>query len=177
MKSPTGTIRRVEVDEVDEGLRKDLCLVSPTKGSLKLMRTNAGVLVTGTLTHMVESTCSRCLETVTREQVIKLNDEFVPVVDVDTGLPVPEPDDVDVFRIRPDHILDLTEAIRQYAILESPMQTLCEEECKGLCSECGAKLNEGPCGCQSAAGSASKTAFGSLLANRMRAAGFEREEE
>ncbi len=177
LKSPTGTIRRVEVDEVDEGLKKDLRLVSATKGSLKLMRTNAGILVTGTLTHVVETDCTRCLETITRKQVIKLNDEFVPVVDVDTGLPAPRPDDADAFRIRPDHVLDLTEAIRQYAILESPLQTLCREDCKGLCSDCGANLNEGPCGCQSAADSAPKTPFGSLLADRMREAGFEPEEE
>jgi len=28
-----------------------------------------------------------------------------------------------------------------------PLKPLCREECKGLCSRCGADLNQGPCGC------------------------------
>ncbi|MGI5837616.1 MAG: YceD family protein [Chloroflexota bacterium] len=179
LKSPTGTVRKVEVDEVDEDLRKDLRLVSATKGTLRLMRTTAGILVTGKLRHKVEATCSRCLETYIRDQVIELNDEFVPVVDVNSGLPAPEPADADAFRITPNHLLDLTEAIRQYAILEAPFSPLCDENCRGLCSNCGANLNTGPCGCQPAAEEEEtpKSAFGSLLEERMREAGFEPKEE
>lgn len=177
LKAPTGTIRRVEVDELDEDLQPDLHLVSATKGSLRLMRTSAGILVTGKLTHRVEAACSRCLESFERDQAIELNDEFVPVVDVNTGLSAPEPADAEAFRLTPDHLLDLTEAIRQYAILESPLSPLCDENCKGLCSSCGANLNIGPCGCQSTAEDTPKSAFGALLAERMRQAGFEPEEE
>lgn len=178
LKAPTGTIRRVEVDEVDEDLQKDLRLVSATKGALRLMRTTAGILVTGKLRHKVEVICSRCLETFERDQVIELNDEFVPVVDVNSGLPAPEPADTDAFRLTPDHMLDLTEAIRQYAILEAPLNPICDEKCRGLCSSCGANLNIGPCGCQPAEKEDSpQSPFGSLLAERMREAGFEPKEE
>ncbi|HEX2988610.1 MAG TPA: DUF177 domain-containing protein, partial [Chloroflexota bacterium] len=61
LKAPTGTIRRVEVDELDPELAADLHLVSPIRGSLKLMRTTAGVLVEGKLTYEIELNCSRCL--------------------------------------------------------------------------------------------------------------------
>jgi uncharacterized protein len=30
-----------------------------------------------------------------------------------------------------------------------PLQPLCRRECKGLCPQCGANLNEGECGCGS----------------------------
>ncbi len=177
LKAPTGTVRRVEVDELDQDLAADLRLVSATKGSLRLMRTTAGILVTGNLTHAVEATCSRCLETFTRTQTIELNDEFVPVVDVNSGVPLPEPVDPDAFRLRPDHVLDLTEAIRQYAILEAPLQPICQENCKGLCVSCGENLNLGPCRCEPEPGGPPEGTLGRLLADRMREAGFKPEEE
>lgn len=177
LKAPTGTLRRVEVDDLDADLAADLRLVSSTVGSLRLMRTSAGILVTGTLTHRVESTCSRCLETFVRSQTIELNDEFVPVMDVSTGAPLPEPDDPEAFRLTPEHLLDLNEAIRQYAILEEPLQFLCRDDCRGLCSDCGANLNLGLCGCQPAPSGAPSGTLGSLLAERMRQAGFKPKEE
>ncbi|HEX2924435.1 MAG TPA: DUF177 domain-containing protein [Chloroflexota bacterium] len=177
LKAPTGTIRRVEVDELDPELAADLHLVSPIRGSLKLMRTTAGVLVEGKLTYEIELNCSRCLEPFSRTQVIELDDEFVPVVDVSTGIALPEPEDLDAFRLTPDHVLDLTEAIRQYVIVESPLQPLCEEECKGLCSQCGANLNLGPCDCQQLASSVPQGNLGVLLAERLRQAGFKPEQE
>jgi len=32
--------------------------------------------------------------------------------------------------------------------MEIPFKPLCSESCKGLCSECGADLNIGDCGCE-----------------------------
>ncbi len=177
LKAPTGTIRRVVVDEQDPELAADLHLVSPIRGSLKLMRTTAGILVEGKLTYEVELTCSRCLEPFSRTQVIELDEEFVPVVDVTTGIALPEPEDLDAFRLTADHVLDLSEAIRQYVILESPLQPLCNEGCKGLCSQCGANLNLGSCECQLAAAGAPEGTLGALLAERLRQAGFKPEQE
>ena len=31
--------------------------------------------------------------------------------------------------------------------LNIPSKVLCREDCKGLCSQCGKNLNQGPCGC------------------------------
>ncbi len=177
LKAPTGTVRRVEVEETDPELAAELHLVSPTRGRLRLMRTAAGILVAGTLKHRVEETCSRCLETFTREQVIELNEEFVPVIDVFTGLAAAEPLDADAFRLTPDHMLELDEAIRQYGILEDPLQPLCSPGCKGLCSSCGANLNLGPCGCEAGERPSPTGSFGTLLAERLRQAGFQPEQK
>lgn len=177
LKADTGTVRRVEVNELDPDLAADLHFVSPTVGSLRLMRTSAGILVTGKLTQRVEATCSRCLETFVREQTIEIDDEFVPVVDVNTGLGLPEPSDIDAFRVTSDHVLDLREAIRQYAIVESPLQPLCDEGCRGLCPSCGANLNLGACGCQPVPAAPPKGSLGALLLERLREAGFKPEQE
>ncbi len=177
LKSAVGTKRKVEVDELDESLSQDLNLKSPTRGSLRLMRTPAGILVTGTLTHEVEDTCSRCLEPFVRTQTIELDEEFLPIVDVTTGIPLEESGDPDAFKLTSQHLLDLDEAIRQYAILESPLRPLCREDCKGLCSVCGANLNLGPCRCQTEGDEGPRGAFGELLAERIRQAGLKTEEE
>ena len=43
---------------------------------------------------------------------------------------------------------DLTDDIRQNIILNLPMKLLCRESCKGLCTNCGANLNEKQCDCK-----------------------------
>ena len=177
LKASTGTVRRLEIDELDPQLAADLNLVSSTKGSLRLTRTPAGILVTGGLSHQIESQCSRCLEPFVREQAIELNDEFVPVVDVVTGLPSARPDDPDAFTLTPDHMLDLGEAIRQFAILDDPLQPLCRIDCRGLCPRCGVNLNLGPCNCQQASAEEPQGVLGTLLMERMRQAGFQPEQE
>jgi len=45
--------------------------------------------------------------------------------------------------------LDLRDEARELLILELPMAPLCREDCRGLCTRCGADLNLGPCGCVS----------------------------
>jgi uncharacterized protein len=75
-------------------------------------------------------------------------EQFNPTVDVLTGLPMPPFDEEEIFPIDEHHLVDLTEAIRQNVLLALPMVTLCREDCKGLCPQCGHDLNLGPCECQ-----------------------------
>lgn len=44
--------------------------------------------------------------------------------------------------------INLTDDIRDYAILSVPMKILCDEDCKGLCYKCGANLNYESCSCE-----------------------------
>ena len=41
--------------------------------------------------------------------------------------------------------IDLAEHLREAAILARPMVPLCRPDCRGLCAQCGADWNEGPC--------------------------------
>jgi uncharacterized protein len=43
--------------------------------------------------------------------------------------------------------IDLKPDVVDYAFLAIPMKKLCREECKGLCSGCGANLNRETCSC------------------------------
>lgn len=42
---------------------------------------------------------------------------------------------------------DLAPHVREAVLLEEPIQLLCGPDCRGLCAQCGADLNQGPCGC------------------------------
>ena len=48
----------------------------------------------------------------------------------------------------PDLQLDLAQLAREDIILALPSKLLCKEDCKGLCPQCGANLNDAPCQCK-----------------------------
>lgn len=58
--------------------------------------------------------------------------------------------------------IDLSEAVRESALLEIPQRSLCRPDCRGLCRACGKNLNEGACGCPPAAAPAQPSPFGVL---------------
>ncbi len=120
---------------------------SLVQGNVRLMRTNRSILVKGALETDVELTCSRCLSPFRRSLKMNIEDEYYPTTDVDTGVAIAVPDEPGCFTIDGNHILDLTEAVRQYALLAIPMKPLCKENCAGLCPFCGQNFNRGPCGC------------------------------
>ena len=56
-------------------------------------------------------------------------------------------DNLDIVLLE-DGKVDVGDLARTEFILEMDIQTLCSEDCKGLCSRCGADLNLGPCSCK-----------------------------
>ncbi len=51
----------------------------------------------------------------------------------------------------PSPLLDTRPLIVEQMQLNVPMKSLCREDCAGLCADCGADLNAGPCECRPAA--------------------------
>ena len=106
------------------------------------VRNTAGVLVmTGELTTRLHGSCDRCAREFERELVIPL--EVVLVERLET-------DDYDnpwLFELK-DGKADLDEILTTAVVLNMDSKLLCSEECKGMCSKCGADLNLGPCGCK-----------------------------
>jgi len=120
---------------------------SLVQGEVRLMRTDQGILAKGSLHTEVEISCSRCLSLFDCPLTLDIEEEYFPTTDVMTGAALPLPDEPGSFTIDERNILDLTEAIRQYALLAIPMKPLCAEDCAGLCPTCGANLNQAPCNC------------------------------
>lgn len=57
-------------------------------------------------------------------------------------------EDNDEIVLLEDGQADVGDLARTAFILGMDSKTLCSEDCKGLCSRCGADLNLGPCSCQ-----------------------------
>jgi len=143
LKASIGSIRNYELNEVVD-IANGSSLV---QGKISLMRTDRSILVKGVLHTEVEVTCSRCLSLFSYPLTLNVEEEYFPTTDVVSGASLPLPEEPGCFTIDEHHILDLTEAIRQYVLLATPMKPLCREDCAGLCPHCGHNLNQGPCGC------------------------------
>ena len=46
--------------------------------------------------------------------------------------------------------LDTDKLLHNEVLINWPMRVLCKEDCKGICSRCGANLNQGSCVCDTA---------------------------
>lgn len=148
MKAAVGTSLEYDIHEEDIQLDEDLNVVGPIDGRVRIRRTNQGLLVDGWVDLTLELPCTRCLKTFEQSMHIPFMEQFYPTVDILTGVALPPSEEEDAFPIDDHHQVDLTEAIRQQVLLALPMITLCSEDCKGLCSQCGHDLNLGPCDCQ-----------------------------
>ena len=137
LKEPIGSTRSYVLDEAIPPLVDD----EPGRiaGQVHLLRADRAVLVSAILETDATCTCSRCLEPYRQPVSVSLEEEFSPVIDINTGAALRLEDDRDsVFTIDENHILDLTEAVRQYIIMSLPMKPLCRVECGGICPSCGA---------------------------------------
>ncbi len=148
MKAPVGTSFESNIDEENIQLDDDLKVIGPLTGHVRMRRTNQGLLVDGWVDLSLELSCNRCLKIFEQPMHITFEELFFPTVDVISGLPLPPIDEEEVFPIDAHHQVDLTEAIRQHVLLDLPMVTLCQEDCAGLCPQCGHDLNLGPCKCK-----------------------------
>lgn len=149
MKSPVGTSFVADFQEEDKvTLDDDLKVVGPVEGHTRMRRTNQGLLVDGWVDLTLELSCTRCLKDFEQPMHVTFEEQFYPTVDVVTGMPLPAFDKEEIFPIDDHHLLDLTEAVRQNTLLALPMVTTCQEDCKGLCSQCGQDLNLGSCECK-----------------------------
>lgn len=127
----------------------DAAALSDLRGSAHMLRTDRGLLITVDAHARIQGTCSRCLAAVQSPIEIGFQEEFIPLVDPVFGTHISAAEAEDSFVIDADLMLDLGEALRQYALMSCPSKPLCRSDCAGLCPTCGANLNEGPCSCQS----------------------------
>lgn len=145
LKAPVGTVRSSDFSELVSELAAELGLQGPIEGSIRLMRTTHGILADCRYRAEIERECGRCLDPAWSVIEHEFRQEFLPSTDIITGLPDQTVADLEEPRIDPNHILDLTDEVRQDILLEQPLQPLCRTDCAGLCVECGQDLNDARC--------------------------------
>lgn len=135
----------LEIDLLDTGVDQYVP-TTPISWSVSISNTGENLVVLGHASMSGTTSCARCLEEVEYE----LDGEIEGYVFLDE--PTPEQTegfDVDEYVVLDDDkVIDLEPMIRAALCLDAPLIPLCDDDCKGLCPECGANLNEGPCSCE-----------------------------
>ena len=162
LHAPVGTTRSYPLDEHEPELAEELGLMTPVVGTLKLTRTSHGILADVSYTVDVEQECGRCLDPARSTIKSEVSEEFLPSLNIVTGLPETMDADPDEPRVSANHELDVTDIIRQDIVVQSPLQPLCRSDCPGLCPSCGLELQLGPCGCSENAEAPSDDQLGRL---------------
>jgi len=144
LRSTPGTARRYEVHAATLEIADDLRLAAPIEGEVRLASTGRSILATAELTTALDERCSRCLAPVATPVHVSLQEEALPSIDIDTGLPVDTAAEPDALRLDDHHELDLQESVREAISLAEPIVPLCRPDCRGLCPRCGTDLNDDP---------------------------------
>ena len=111
--------------------------LSPVKVKGTVTSQKDGFLVKGAGSVSVTMLCCRCLKPVPTEVHFELEELFAL-----TG----KEQEKETETFSGDTIC-LDQVVERSILTALPMKVLCEDNCKGLCPQCGKDLNEGPCGC------------------------------
>lgn len=143
LAEPVGTERRFDVAGATVRLADDLRLVGPLEGTVRIARTNRGVIVEARFDTTIAGTCARCLRDVEIPIAVEIAEEALPSVDLLSGRSVDRSPEPEVTRLNAHHELELGPLVADAISLAEPIAPLCEPACPGLCSTCGERLGPG----------------------------------
>jgi len=140
-----GAVREYAIDEVDVDPGEGLVATEPVSGTLRLSRTNRGLIVDARLRTALAGECARCLRPLMTPIGFRIEEEVLPTIDFASGAPVvlEEDEDPETPRLTDHHELEMRPLVLEAISLEEPIAPVCEPDCPGLCTECGERLEVG----------------------------------
>ena len=106
-------------------------VTGPIRYDLRAEKVSAELLVQGEVAVELEVECSRCAEFYsTTVRVLS----FLRAYEIKEKV----------------ESVDVTPDLREDLLIELPAYPVCSATCRGLCPQCGANLNQGPCACRPA---------------------------
>lgn len=128
---------------------KNCRITGNIQGDLTVTREFDNIRVTGRVSAPLALSCSRCLADYTSF----VDTNFTIFFRKETATTIASEDELELGEMdllsssyTGDEI-DLTHEIEEQVAMEIPLKPLCDEECKGLCHECGIDLNTSVCSC------------------------------
>ncbi|RJP61841.1 MAG: DUF177 domain-containing protein [Ignavibacteriales bacterium] len=107
-------------------------------------KSHSQIVIKGNLSVKAKYICDRCDD----EFVEELKNNF-QITYFFTNQYTQKNEDVNLYYLSPEKDkIDLTNDVRDFALLAEPMKKLCKPDCKGLCYKCGANLNVEECNCE-----------------------------
>ena len=108
-------------------------------GKIVASRNSDGVLTIGEFSATTNSTCGHCLEAMKQSLEFQFSEQFT----------LPNHADKDTELILPHNgKIDFGPILREYLLLEIPINSHCRQNCQGLCSICGINRNQESCDCR-----------------------------
>lgn len=133
---PIGFSRDFTVEYLEVFIEPDLQLFN-LSGRFSFSRTREGLLLQAAFEAEIDSRCNRCLDPFRAILSTEFEELYV------FGNRTQEEFDEEV--IPKDGYIDLGRPIRDYLLLDLPINLVCKPDCKGICVECGANLNRETC--------------------------------
>ncbi|MCE5194773.1 MAG: DUF177 domain-containing protein [Nitrospiraceae bacterium] len=125
----------------------DVKLLSPVTGRLSIKKMGGELVIHGNAETKAELECSRCLKHYTAHIEADIDAVYHPLRELSVeGIHEVREDELDLDFYRGDE-LDVLDLINEQVFLNTPMKSLCDEACKGICQICGKDLNTESCNC------------------------------
>ena len=116
----------------------------------RLTRIERDIFFAGDLQASLQVACTRCLKPFPLMVKNKIRVHFIPRAKEQSSGTEVEVKETDIEQeVYEEDRVDLSGPIRDNILLDVPLIRLCNEGCKGICSECGNDLNTNQCECQS----------------------------
>jgi uncharacterized metal-binding protein YceD (DUF177 family) len=112
---------------------------APVQLDLRLESVMEGVLVSGEVTVPLVGSCARCLDEI--EDTLELDVQELFAYEGSTTEETSEEDEV---RLVEGERIDLQPMVRDAVVLSLPLAPVCDENCAGLCAECGRRWDDLP---------------------------------
>ncbi len=126
----------------------DLCVCGQVAYELSVTLVGERRRVSGSLSTAIEVSCSRCAQRYEHD----LDRDFEVLYQrssAASGRPRQELDEDDMsLDYYEDDAIDGQRFLAEQVLLALPMKPLCNGDCKGLCSQCGANRNVDECDCK-----------------------------
>lgn len=105
-------------------------------GAVTISRSQEGILAQGEFSGFTDLECGRCLDGFSQYLETSFSEMFTfPThADEDTELILPE-----------NKKIDLAPVLREFMILDIPINPKCRQDCQGLCPVCGRNRNKHEC--------------------------------
>jgi uncharacterized protein len=130
-----------------EGRSHQFRVVAPVDLQLTIHKDAARFRLVGTVSTVLELTCSRCLEPFQLPVKSSFDLRYLPQSE-NVGDEREVKGDEFSESFYQDDAIDLGQLMEEQFYLTLPMKPLCSADCKGLCSHCGTNLNVAACDCQ-----------------------------
>lgn len=104
----------------------------PVHAAVRLESLHDGILVTAQAETIARGECVRCLVDVEQAVEVEIQELFAYSLD-----------EAVEYEVQESHV-DLEPVLRDSVVLSLPFQPVCQEDCIGLCPQCGVRLLDNP---------------------------------